>query len=77
MMMVEPWRWGLPWVVKGWVYWYRSGFVVMGVGLGLPSIWVWVCHCGLWGPWVASFFFFFFGVDGRLWVAAGGGARCV
>ena len=23
------------------------------------------------------FFFFFFGVDGRLWVASGGGVRCV
>ena len=47
-------------MVQGWVYWYRSGFVVMGVGLGLPSVWVWVCHRGLWGPWVASFFLFLF-----------------
>ena len=23
------------------------------------------------------FFFFFLGVDGRLWVASGGGVRCV
>ena len=45
--MVEPWRWGLPWVVKGWVYWYESGFVVMGLGLGLSWVWAWVCHYGL------------------------------
>ena len=36
----------------------------MGLGLGL----------GL-SPWVAVFFFL--GVDGRLWVASGGGVRCV
>ena len=35
----------------------------MGLGLGLPL-------------WVAVFFFFFL-VDGRLWVANGGGVRCV
>ena len=58
--MVELWRWGLLWVVKGWVYWYESGFVVMGVGLGLSWVWVWVCRHGLWGLWVA---FFFLGVD--------------
>ena len=34
---------GVAWVVKGWVYWYGSGFAIMGVGLGLP-------------PWVASSF---------------------
>ena len=39
-MMVELWRWGLPWVVKGWVYWYESRFAVIGVGLGLPWVWV-------------------------------------
>ena len=50
-MMVEPWRWGLPWVVKGWVYWYRSRFAVMGVGLGLPPRVVGIVGC---------FFFFLF-----------------
>ena len=34
---------GVAWVVKGWVYWYGSGFAIMGVGVGL----------GL-PPWVAS-----------------------
>ena len=68
-MMVEPWRWGLPWVVKGWVYWYGSRFAVMGVGLGLPPRVVGIVGC--------FFFFFFFGVDGRLWVASGGGVKCV
>ena len=68
-MMVEPWRWGLPWVVKGWVYWYGSRFAVMGVGLGLPP--------GVLGIVGCFFFFFFFGVDGRLWVASGGGVKCV
>ena len=34
------------------------------------------------GQWVAGWdccpgFFFFFGVDGRLWVGGGGGVRCV
>ena len=37
---------GVAWVVKGWVYWYGSGFAIMGVGLGLP-------------PWVASSSFSF------------------
>ena len=50
-MMVEPWRWGLPWVVKGWVYWYGSRFAVMGVGLGLPPRVLGLVGC---------FFFFFF-----------------
>ena len=26
---------------------------------------------------LSTFFFFFFGIDGRLWVASGGGVRCV
>ena len=26
---------------------------------------------------LSTFFFFFLGVDGRLWVAGGGGVRCV
>ena len=55
----------------------------MGLGL-LSQVWVWVCcgsefaivgcgDCGL----LLFFLFFFFGVDGRLWVASGGGVRCV
>ena len=60
---------GVAWVVKGWVYWYGSGFAIMGVGLGLP-------------PWVASSFVCVcvcvcVCVNGRLWVASGGGVRCV
>ena len=57
---------GVAWVVKGWVYWYGSGFAIMGVGLGLP-------------PWVASssFSFVCVCVNGRLWVASGGGVKCV
>ena len=57
-------------MVKGWIYWYGSRFAVMGVGLGFSWVWVWVCRRGL-------LFFFFFGVDGRLWVASGGGVKCV
>ena len=46
------------------------------MGLSLLSwVWVWACCCGLWRPWVA--FFFFLGVDGRLWVVGGGGVRGV
>ena len=73
-MMVELWRWGLPWVVKGWVYWYGSRFAVIGVGLGLPWVWVEVRHRRLWGLWDA---FFIIIINGRLWVASGGGVRCV
>ena len=44
------------------------------MGLSLLSwVWVWACCCGLWRPGVA----FFLGVDCRLWVAGGGGIRCV
>ena len=42
----------------------------MGVGLGLPPRVVGIVGCFF-------FFFFFFGVDGRLWVASGGGVKCV
>ena len=45
--------------------------VVGGEGVGL-LVWVWVCCRGL-----LFFFFFFFCVDGRLWVAGGGGVKCV
>ena len=62
------------------------GIVVGGEGVGL-LVWVWVyCHgsgfgfatvgcgdCGL----LLFFLFSCFGVDGRLWVASGGGVRCV
>ena len=41
----------------------------MGVGLGLPPRVVGIVGC--------FFFFSFFGVDGRLWVASGGGVKCV
>ena len=65
--------------------WWRGGFTGMGLGL-LSQVWVWVCcgsgfaavGCGDCGLILFLFFlFFFFGVDGRLWVASGGGVRCV
>ena len=53
-------------MVQGWVYWYRFGFVVMG----LPPRVVGTMGCFF-------FSFSFFGVNGRLWVATSGGVRCV
>ena len=52
------------------------GVAVGGEGVGL-LVWVWVgCHgCGF--VFMVSVFFFFLGVYGRLWVASGGGVRCV
>ena len=61
------------------------GFVVVAGGPTVgwvfvaPLEWVlgqwvvaWVCYLGFF-----FFFFFFLSVDGRLWVAGGGGVKCV
>ena len=67
------------------------GVWVIGVGLWISAggffFWVIGERCGVWvisvGLWCLVFdglgaFFFFLGVDGRLWVASGGGGvRCV
>ena len=80
-MAVLCWRW----IVFFFFLVQLLGFVVVAGGPTMgwvfvaPSEWVlgqwvaaWVCCLGFF------FFFFFLGVDGRLWVAAGGGGvRCV
>ena len=47
------------------------GWVTMAPSKWVLGQWVaaWVCCLG--------FFFFFFGVDSRLWVGGGGGVKCV
>ena len=74
----------LVWV---WVCCHGCGFgFTVGLGLGLPLRVIGIVGCSFFLVVLMvregsvnglRFFFFFFGVDGRLWVASGGGVRCV
>ena len=64
---------GLGLLVWVWFCYHGCAFgFAMGLGLGLPPR-----VMGTVGCFFFFFFFFFFGVDGRLWVAGGGGVKCV
>ena len=57
---------GLGLLVWVWVCYHGCAFgFAMGLGLGLPPRVMGTVGC------------FFFGVDDRLWVASGGGVKCV
>ena len=75
----------LVWV---WVCYHGCGFgFAVGLGLGLPPRVMGIVGCSFFlvvlmvregsVDGLRFFFFFFFGVDGRLWVAGGGGVKCV